>query len=169
MLYAGFFEGLVPRDLIACMRCGRKTERGDRVRPVFLVGGIFPSPTGAGRILVLAANRRNVIQNEFIHVNCTDTKCNEIALIEKPSKKYGAVMSADQFREISPRGEPYKCVRCKKDFEREDRVFSMHIVLGTGFNPEAGTNVTACSGNYEMTHCDCNDPKLSGGIIAIAS
>jgi hypothetical protein len=144
--------------------------REDRVRPVFIVGGSAKSPKGAGRILVLAASEDNAIFNEHVHVDCDDRKVATVSLIEAPPRRYAPLMSPSGMREIEPRGEPFKCVRCKKDFEREDRVFSMHIVLGTGYNPEAGGNVTACSGNYEMTHVDCKDPKLNGsGSILLVS
>lgn len=169
MLYAGHYEGIKPRQQDCCMKCGAKTQRGERVRPAFIVGGISKSPKGAGRILVLAAAPNNEIYNEFVHVDCADRKVEQLALIEPPPKRYPPLMNPQQLREIPPRGEPFKCVRCKNDFKREDRVFSMHIVLGTGYNPEAGGNVTACSGNYEMTHVDCKDPQLSGGGSIILS
>lgn len=163
MLYAGYFEGLEPRFAQdRCSLCAETLVRHERVRPVFIVGGIMPSPKGAGKILVLAADRANRIFNELAHVDCADRKVAKLALIEPPPRKYGTLMNPAQLQEIEPRGEPFKCVRCKNDFERGDRVFSMHIVLGTGFNAEAGGNVTACSGNYEMTHVDCRDPKTAG-------
>lgn len=125
------------------------------------------SPKGAGRVLVLAADRANNIYNELVHVDCADRKISNVALIEPPVKKYAPLMNPQQLQEIEPRGEAFKCVRCKQDFARQDRVFSMHIVLGTGFNAEAGGNVTACSANYEMTHVDCRDATLAGtgGIV----
>lgn len=169
MLYAGFFEGITPRfTQDRCSRCGDGLVRQERVRPVFIAGVVSPSPAGAGRVLVLASDRANNIYNELVHVDCVDRKIDKLSLIEPPPRKYGPLMNPAQLQEINPRGEPYKCVRCKKDFEREDRVFSMHIVLGTGFNAEAHGNVTACSSNYEMTHVDCRDPKLSGsGAIVV--
>jgi|GEM_PF-4674065 len=163
MLYVGHFSGIGPRlSLHSCACCAEPFVRDDRVRPVFIVGTIMKSPAGAGRILVLAADEANNIFNELVHVSCADRQITQLALIEAPPRKYAPLMNPQQLREIEPRGEPFKCVRCTTDFEREDRVFSMHIVLGTGFNAEAGGNVTACSANYEMTHVDCKDRKLAG-------
>lgn len=169
MLYAGHYEGLKPREGDTCTHCMVKLKREDRVRPVFIVGGISKSPKGSGMVLVLAASPKQEIYNEFIHVDCDDRKVANLALIEPPPKRYPLLMNPQQLREIPPRGEPFRCVRCKQDFKREDRVFSMHIVLGTGFNQEAGGNVTACSGNYEMTHADCKDPTLSGSGAIVLS
>lgn len=166
MLFTGHFEGLGPRELTKCMRCDKLLGRGVRVRPVFIVGKVMPNPAGAGRVLVLACARDRAIYNEFVHVRCEDPTTKDTALVRPAPKEYPLMPDSltPAFPEIEPRGEPYRCVLCEKDFERGDRIFTMHMILGIGRSPVSKRPEAAASGNYEVCHASCQDPKLDRGM-----
>lgn len=67
---------------------------------------------------------------------------------------------------VYPRGNGDTCIRCKRKFERGDRVQIVHIVMRTGpslVNPrEVGAWL---SEEFELAHADCADTSLDGTII----
>lgn len=169
MLFTGHFEGLGPRELTKCVRCDKLLGRGVAVRPVFIVGTVGKSPVNGKPILVLASSPDRQIYNEFVHVRCDDPTTKNTSLVYPAPKEYPLMTESDRpaFAEIEPREEPYRCVLCKKDFERGDRIYTMHMILGIGKSPTSRKPEAAASGNYEVCHASCSDPQLSLGLNLI--
>jgi hypothetical protein len=73
--------------------------------------------------------------------------------------------NADEFPPINPRVSPNICVRCRKQFQREDRLTLVYICVGVGWDSAVNSRCAAASPTYEMAHIDCNDPCLKGLIL----
>ena len=69
-----------------------------------------------------------------------------------------------------PRGNADTCIKCRKKFDKGDRVQIVHIVTGTGRNPHNPREFGAfLSDEFEMSHISCLDPQLSSDIIQVTS
>jgi hypothetical protein len=67
---------------------------------------------------------------------------------------------------IHPRGNGGTCIRCRKKFERGDRVQIVSIIEQVGPNPSNPREIGAWfSEEFEVSHADCADPTLNGTII----
>lgn len=68
-------------------------------------------------------------------------------------------------RTVYPRCGTTECVKCRRKFERGDRVLVVNIVEQLGTNPnnirEKGAWLT---GDFELQHANCQDPTLDSTI-----
>jgi len=65
-----------------------------------------------------------------------------------------------------PRSAPNLCIRCRKVFERGDRVQIVHIVSSVGKNPDNPMQMGAwLSAEFELAHVECADRGLEGVVI----
>lgn len=65
-----------------------------------------------------------------------------------------------------PRCNGDTCVRCRRKFERGDRVQVVNIIEKIGHNPSNPREVGAWfAGEFEVQHSNCADPGLDGTII----
>lgn len=67
---------------------------------------------------------------------------------------------------IYPRCNGDTCVKCRRKFQRGDRVVIVHIVENVGSNPSNPREVGAwLSGEFEMQHSICADPGLDSTLV----
>ena len=59
------------------------------------------------------------------------------------------------------------CSKCRKKFQRGQRVVPVHIVADTGLNPQnlKDRGVELFS-EFEFAHFDCRDPYLKRGLVS---
>ena len=76
---------------------------------------------------------------------------------------------AESFPPVDIKTWPSHCVQCKKEFQREDRVTTVFIIAGVGWDSETNKKLPAAGAEYEMAHLNCADPKMNGGVISIVS
>jgi hypothetical protein len=70
---------------------------------------------------------------------------------------------------LHPRGNADTCIKCKKKFEKGDRVQMAFIVIGTGKNPHNPQELGATlSEEFEMTHINCADRQLEALIMVVS-
>jgi hypothetical protein len=67
---------------------------------------------------------------------------------------------------VYPRCNGGTCIRCRKKFERGDRVQIVNIIEQVGPNPSNPREVGSWfSGEFEVSHVECADTTLDGTII----
>lgn len=73
-------------------------------------------------------------------------------------------------RTTQPRCNTTTCVKCRRKFERGDRVQVVNIIDKIGGNPnnvrEEGAWLT---GEFELQHANCQDPTLDSTITVRAT
>lgn len=58
------------------------------------------------------------------------------------------------------------CIKCKRKFERGDRVQVVNIIEKIGNNPDNPREVGSWfAGEFEVQHANCADTSLDGTII----
>ncbi len=103
---------------------------------------------------------------EFGHVTCEDVGLlrSSLPLVEIPRM----ALKPETTAPIRPRTNEYTCTVCRRRVERGDRVVMAVIVEGIGFDPELGVPAAKVSGEYEVVHKNCRDPKLDmGGVLVV--
>ena len=66
---------------------------------------------------------------------------------------------------ITPRCNADTCIKCRRKFQRGDRVQVVHIVEKLGVNPGNVREPGAwLSPEFELAHAVCEDPGLDGTI-----
>jgi hypothetical protein len=69
-------------------------------------------------------------------------------------------------RVIYPRTDGSTCIKCRRKFERGDRVLIVNIIEKIGRDPSNPREVGSWfSGEFEVQHSNCADPSLDGTII----
>lgn len=135
-----------------CARCRKTLVRHDRLTEVKLVAGVGPHPRGYGEALYVSE------AEEYAHVVC-DNRSLDGPFIDLARS---LLKVSTEIESISARVPDFMCARCKKRFERSDRVVPAIIVEGIGKDPDTGMKGVQCSPEFEMVHYDCRDPKLGG-------
>jgi hypothetical protein len=58
------------------------------------------------------------------------------------------------------------CTRCRKKFNKGDRVCSAYIIDSVGVHPLNMAEIGAYfNEEFELVHIDCRDPDLSKGVL----
>jgi len=69
-------------------------------------------------------------------------------------------------RTTYPRTDGSTCIRCRRKFERGDRVIVVNIIEKIGPNPSNPREIGSWfSGEFEVQHSNCADTSLDGSII----
>ncbi len=76
--------------------------------------------------------------------------------------------SAESFPPVDIKQWPTHCIRCRKAFVREDRIITVFIVAGVGFDSQTNRFLPAAGEEYELAHLDCADPKMQGRVITVS-
>lgn len=65
-----------------------------------------------------------------------------------------------------PRSDGSTCIKCRRKFERGDRVQVVNIIEKVGPNPSNPREVGSWfSGEFEVAHINCADTALEGTIL----
>lgn len=71
----------------------------------------------------------------------------------------------DEVLHIRPHTDDGACGKCRKKFDKGDRVTAAYIVDRVGCDPSnlsrKGVHLYE---EFELVHIDCNDPRLTQGI-----
>jgi hypothetical protein len=69
-------------------------------------------------------------------------------------------------RVTHPRSDGSTCIKCRRKFERGDRVQVVNIIEKVGTNPSNPREVGSWfSGEFEVAHINCADTALESTII----
>lgn len=67
---------------------------------------------------------------------------------------------------LHARGDGATCVKCRRPFQKGDRLQPVYIVHGHGRDPKNPKQPGVLIGDeFEMAHVICEDPQLIGGHI----
>lgn len=116
------------------------------------MAGVGPHPRGYGQALYVSE------WEEYAHVAC-DNVALDGPFIDLARSK---LKVTTELGSLGARVADYICARCKKQFERGDRVVPAVIVEGMARDPDTGMKGVQCSSEFEMVHYDCRDTRLTG-------
>lgn len=67
---------------------------------------------------------------------------------------------------VYPRCNGDTCIKCRRKFQRGERVLIVNIIEKTGKNPSNPLQVGSwLSGEFEIMHANCEDTALGSTII----
>lgn len=137
-----------------CIKCHTVFKTGQRVMQVWVVTGVGRHPKRQGMVPFLLDTP------EFAHACCEDLSLlrADLPTIEIPRQHLKPDVVS-----LRPRTNEYTCTLCRKKVERGDRVLTVMIVEGIGIDPETSFPAARVTGEYEVVHVNCRDPKLDVG------